>query len=267
MKKVCNILLIVFFGFLISTAFGQRLKGKVMSFKESYYSIKYEFGKMQKGPKLNDSGFLEQYVSLDPKGNISEWVEYNFDGTIYCKYNGNKDYEDNNIESVSARFDPDIIFDRKPFIIESVKYGWGESFKMTYRNDSKGLPVEETISDFRGRVLYTIKITRDEKGNPLEANYSDGAVDQFKYDDKGNRTEWVYRASDSNIILTDYKYDEYGNITETKINNYFKSTYTFHYDYFTFKYHFDSHGNWTERIDYDNDKPQRIVMRTFEYAE
>jgi len=266
MKIIYQRLILVLLFLMTNSTFGQRLEGKINSYRDTYYSVHDKFGKIQKGPKLNDSLFHDQCAFFDQNGNIIELVEYNADGTIYCKFKARYNYDDNNIESIYVRFDPDITIDRKPFIIESVRYSWGERYEMTYKNDSKGRPTEETIYDLFDRVLYKITIKRDEEGNSLEENFSDGTVSQYKYDDKGNRIECVFHSSNSNIIVTSYKYDIYGNIIEMNINNFFKSIFKFHYDNYTYKYLYDSHGNWIERTDYDNDKPQRIVVRTIDYS-
>jgi YD repeat-containing protein len=266
MKISFQLFILLLFSLIIHPAFGQRMKGKIKSFRDSYYSVHEKFGKIQKGPKLNDSVFHDEYFSFDQNGNISQEVEYNSDGTVYCTFKGRYGYADNNIESIYVRFDPEITIETKPFILESVKYSWGEKYKMTYKNDTKGQPTEETIYDLFGRVLNKIKFKRDENGNLLEESFSDGTVYKYKYDEKGNRIEWTSISSNSNIIVASYQYDDLGNIIEMNLNNYFKSTYKFHYDNFTFKYIYDDQGNWIERTDYEYNKPKRIVVRTIEYS-
>jgi YD repeat-containing protein len=251
---------------MIVPIFGQRLKGKVLSYRDTYYSVCEKFGKIKKGPKLDDAFSHDQYVLYDQNGNITQSIEYNSDGTIFCKYKGGTGYEDNNVESIYLRFDPEIIIDRKPFIMESAIYGWGEMYEMTYKNDSVGRPIQETIFDLMGNLLYKITIKRDEKGNSLEDKYSDGTVDQYKYDDKGNRIEWVSRSSCGSTTRTSAKYNASGNVIEMITDNFFKSRYKFHYETYTYKYLYDTQGNWIERIDYENNKPQKIVIRTIEYS-
>lgn len=266
MKTISKVLLLGLLSLMIIPIFGQRLKGKVTSYRDTYYSVLEKFGKIKKGPKLNDAVFHDQYVSYDQNGNINHSIEYNSDGTIYCKFKGRADYEDNNVESIYLRFDPEIIIEKKPFIMESVTYSWGEMYEMKYENDSTGRPVEETIFDLMGNVLYKITIKRDEKGNSLDDKYSDGTVDQYKYDSKGNRIEWVSHSSSGSTSRTFVKYNEYGHMIEMITDNFFKSRYKFHYETYTYKYLYDKQGNWTERIDYENNKPQRIVIRAIEYS-
>jgi len=247
--KIYNILFLILFFLIIQPAFGQRLKGKIISFRETYYSVIEKFGKIKKGPRLENSIFHDQYVSFDQNGNVIEAIEYNSDGTIYCKYKGRNDYKDNNIESIYVRFYPEKSIDKKPFILESASYSLGKICEMSCENDAEGLPIEETISDNMGRVLYKISIKRDEKGNSLEDIISDGVINQYKYDNKENRIEWISRSSSGSTTVTSFKYDDFGNIIEMNSDNFFKSTYKFHYDKYTYEYRFDKEGNWIERID------------------
>ena len=244
----------------------QRPKGNIRSYSESYYTVHEQYGKVHKETRLQDSTFHDQYVTFDDKGNVVQSTHYNPDGSVFCTFHSSTDYEDNNFESTFVRVDPGVIFDREPFCVESVHFSWGEMYSMTYKNDEKGRPVEETIIDLWGRKLYEITIKRDEKGNITEEKFSDGTVNQYKYDNKDNRTEWINHLSNSNVIITTYKYDSRGNVTEMEVNNFFKSTYNFHYDQYSFKYIFDKNGNWKERTEYENGQPIRIAARTIEYS-
>ena len=64
----------------------------------------------------------------------------------------------------------------------------------------------------------------------------------FKYDDKGNRTEWIQTGSDSSVVgRIVYKYDEKNNLieqTEYGKDNKLKAAYTYSYE-------FDRKSNWT----------------------
>jgi len=266
MKRFLKIPILVLLVLMINPVFSQRLKGNVKSYKDTYYSIREIYGKIKKGPKLSDTAFRDQEVSFDQKGNITESVEYNLDGTESCKFKGSTDYEDNNIESIYVRFDPEVKVDKKPFLISSVRYSSGEMCEMSYKNDTMGRPVEETIFDLMGRVIYTITFKRDEKGKLLEYDYSDGTKDRYKYDNKGNKIEWTFLSASGKPSITSYDFDESGNITEINVNNYFKSTFNFQYDTYKFKYLYDSHGNWVERIEYSGEQPKRMKLRTIEYG-
>ena len=166
------LLFLCFFILMINQNFGQKLKGKVKSYRDIYYSVHEDFGITKKSSRLNDPAFHDQYVTLDENGNVSEMIEYNFDGTIYCKYKGRCDYADNNVDTTHVRFYSEIAINKKSFILESANYSLGKMCEMTYKNDTMGHPIEETISDLMGRELYKILIKRDEKGNTVEEQLS-----------------------------------------------------------------------------------------------
>lgn len=266
MKTAFNILFFILVSLMVHPLFGQRLNGRVKSYKDCYFSASEKFGKVRRGAKLNDSIYRDKYVSLDQYGNVFEVIEYNYDGTIFCEYRGKCDYADNNFESMSVQFDPVKLIETKPFIIEYLKYPSGEMCEMAYINDATGMPVEETIFDLMGIELYKITTKRDELGRSLENKYSDGSVDKFKYDHDGNRIEWFCHLPSGNTIVTTYKHDNFGNMIEENINDSFKSAYKYHYEHNTCKYIFDKQDNWIERIEYEHDIPERILVRIIEYA-
>ncbi len=265
--RVSKISLLILITFTIHAAFGQKLTGKVKSYKDTYYSLHEVYGKLKKGPKLNDTIFHDQLVIFDPNGNVSQSVEYNADGTVNSKYQAQRDLQDNNMESVYVRFDPELIIEKKPFIIESVKYPSGEICAMGYKTDNLGNPMEETLYDLMGQLILSVKIYRNADGKPTEYKYSNGNTDSYKYDNLGNKTQWVSVTSTGNTTKTNYSYDAHGNIEVEEIDNFFKSSYNFHIEHNTFSYKYDKFGNWTERIDYEHDIPQRIIVRTIEYSE
>jgi YD repeat-containing protein len=252
---------------VIHPAFGQRLRGKIKAFSESCYEVKENFGRIRKGAKLDDPGFRDQVVRFDSAGNVTEAVEYNPDGTIFCRFAGREGLRDNNTESLYLSFYPEKTIERKPFIIHSVSYSTGELCEMTYEPGPDGLAVVETIRDFLGRVLCTIHIKRDEDGNPVEYSFADGRTDHLKYDGDGNRTEWISTSSGGSTVVTTCKYDLNGNVVEMNPDNLYKSTYHFLYDGYTYAYRFDKHGNWVERVDYNNGIPKRLVARKIEYSQ
>ena len=266
MRIIRKLLIFVFLSLIVVPIFGQRMKGRVKSYTVSCFSVFEKFGEIKKGAHLTDPKMHDELVTLDQNGNLIQSTEYNADGTVYARYKGKYDYLDNNIESVYVNFDPEITMERKPYILESVRYSWGEMCKMAYKINFAGHPVEETISDLMGREIGKISIIRNENGKSLEDSFSDGTVDRYKYDSDGNRTEWISRSPGGSTTITTYIHDASGNVIEKNINNFFKSTYKFHYDVYTYHYKVDKKGNWIERVDYENGKPQRLVLRTIEYA-
>jgi hypothetical protein len=226
------------------------------------------FGRIKKGSRLIDPLFHDQFITFDDRGNALELIEYRADGTILTSFTAISCNESNNYESVYIRYGHEPVIDKKQFMIESVNYnsGSGEFCFITYVKDQHGQPIEEIISNLMGRVLYTIKINRDEKGNPTKYRFSDGSVHLNKFDSKGNKIESILNTYGGNTIQTYYKYDFMGNVIIEEVDNFYISTYKYHIEYNTFKYQYDSIGNWTERIDYEHGIPQRMVVRTIEYS-
>ena len=265
MKTKYKFPLFILLSLMFFPVFGQGSKLKIKSYRDTYYSVREEYGKTKKGARLHDTLYVDQVVSFEQNGNTTQVTEYDADGKINGRFTGSWDYLNNNSESVFIRFGPELIVDKKPFLISSVKYPSGELCEITYEVDAMGRPVKETIFDLMGRVIYTINILRDQNGNALEYNFSDGTVERYKYDDKGNRTEWVSHASNG-IMTSSFQYDAHGNIIEMDISNSFLTKYKFHNEHNTYKYVYDKPGNWIERTDYEHDIPVRIVMRTIEYG-
>jgi len=266
MKTIHKFPLFVLLLSIFSSTVGQKPSGNILSYSDTYYSVRDKFGKVKKGEKLNDSTFRDEYVSFEQDGKIIHLTEYNPDGSIYRKFKGRYGFGYNNIESLNVLLDLGTKIEQRPFLIESVKYSWGEKYEMTYKNDINGHPIEETIYDLFGRVLFKIILKRDEYGHLVEDNCSDGTVNRYTYDARGNRIEWIYRSSNKHFIITTYKYDVYGNIIEMNVTNSFKSVFKYYYDNFNYTYRYDERGNWVERTDFEFDKPCRIVERRIEYS-
>jgi hypothetical protein len=262
-SKISLLALLILF---IEPVFAQRLKGRVISCQENYYSVREVYGKLKKGIKLSDSLFHDHFFSYDENGNIDHMIDFNPDGTTNCKYFAEKDHGNNHFESVFARFDHAMRMDKKTFLIESVQYPSGEFCAMSYKYDSIGRPVEETIFDLMGQVLNTIAIKRDGTGHFVEYAGADGSVDRYHYENNGNLTRWSSGTPDGNTTITTYKYDHFGDVAEEYVDNFFKSSYKYHIEHNTYQYQYDTHGNWTERTDFEHDIPVRLVIRTIVYA-
>lgn len=252
--------------FISTFSYGQKLKGKVKSYHDTYFTVQEYFGKIKKDIKLQDPLFPDQYVAFDQNGKVTEAIEYNSDGSVFCTFKGRNNTPNNAAESIFVRFEPEITIAMKPFIIESAKYSWGEMCVLTYVNDSSGLPAEEIIYDLMGAEIYKILIKRDEKGNPLEYNFSDGTSYKFRWDNKGNKIECFYRSPFGKTIITSSKFDSSGNVIEENINDSHLAYYHFHYEHNTFVYKTDKYGNWIQKIEYEHDLPMRMVVRTIEYS-
>ncbi len=266
MRIICILIIPILLLSTFNYCYAQKLKGKVKSYTDTYFAVSESFGLVKKGPKLQDSTFHDQYVVYNQSGNIIEAIEYGSVGSIYCKFKARDGYKDNVIESIYVRFEKEIVIKKKPFIIESAKYIWGEWCEMDFKNDTTGLPSEEIIHDLMGRELYKVMIKRDEKGNPIEYKYSNGAVDKYKYDNHGNKIEWVSSSSTGVGVINTYKYDASGNLIEENINDLHNSYYHFYTLLNTYTYKYDKYGNWIQRIEYEQLIPKRMIIRKIVYS-
>ena len=265
MRILCNFIIPILLLSTYNYGYAQKLKGKVKSYTDSYFAVSESFGVAKKGAKLQDSTFHDQLVAYNQNGDITHVVEYCSDGTVYCKYTARNGYKDNQIETIYVQFDKEMVIKKKPFIIESAKYIWGEWCEMDYKNDSTGLPAEEIIHDLMGSELYKILIKRDEKGNPIEYLFSNGTFEKSRYDNHGNKVECVQGSASRVSTIYTYKYDDYGNMVEEYIDDLHNSYYHFYTISNTFKYKYDKYGNWIQRIDYEQLIPKRMVIRKIEY--
>ena len=86
---------------------------------------------------------------------------------------------------------------------------------------------------------------------------------KIKYDFKGNVIESIsYNAINGSVnSKTTYKYDEKGN--EIAVNRY-NADGTMNYKY-TYKYEFDTTGNWIKKTIINDDKPKELTERVIEY--
>ncbi|MFZ4522169.1 MAG: hypothetical protein ACOYNC_10705 [Bacteroidales bacterium] len=266
MKPILRLLFLQIIFLFAATTYGQKLNGRVISYHDTYFSIHEVFGKIKKGRHLNDTLFHDQQAVFDRNGNTVMLTEYSPDSAVNNKFYGEITGENNQMESVYVRFDQEITTDKKPFILNAVKSASGETCSMTYKNDTNGRYIEETIYDLMGHMILTINVKRDDLGKPISCQYSDGSSDHYQYDIRGNRSEWRSRSPKGQIVTTTYKYDDHGNIIEENINDSFKASYKYHLEHNTFSYRYDEMGNWIERTDFEHDIPQRIVIRTIVYS-
>jgi hypothetical protein len=84
----------------------------------------------------------------------------------------------------------------------------------------------------------------------------------YKMGNDGKLAEetWYNKGTKFNIMYT-YKYDDKGNKSEM---NWCKENGK-SFKKWTFKYVYDNNNNWTQEIQFKNDKPYKITERTLEY--
>lgn len=134
--------------------------------------------------------------------------------------------------------------------------------------NEQGNKIEENRYKSDGSLNWKSTYKYDDKGNQIEENSykSNGSLDSkstYKYDAKGNEIEKnVYNSDGSLDWKHTYKYDAKGNEIE---ENWYNSDGSLSWKY-TYKYTYDKHGNWIEKIEYNEDnKPFRVTEREIEY--
>ncbi|MDR1897461.1 MAG: hypothetical protein LBR10_11790 [Prevotellaceae bacterium] len=178
----------------------------------------------------------------------------------------------------------EYLYDSNGNLIAQNSYESGDHLKEihTYKYDSIGNRIETDRYYSNGMLASKIIHQYDSTGNPIEDIYyrPDGSLSAtsiFKYDTDGDLIEENFYDPDGSLsstaIFSEFarkdKYDNCGNPIETIFYQpdriLFKDTY---------KYKYDSKGNWTERISYykkpnsvRKGKAYSITERTITYYE
>lgn len=259
MKKLVLTLAITFIGF-ISCSSGEpkendlqkeNLKGKVKSITEiEYYPIE-QGEKIIKG-NTTSSGKIITFYNL--KGNRIEKKQYNLGNDVILKFSYH--YDNKELLTKWEVYDVDEELNKNKlihqytykydndFLVETIWYNTNEdkSQKWVYKNNKKGQQIEEKICDIQGECSWTSTFEYDNKGNFIQ---KDSYKEEVLYERK------IIKYDDNNNILEKKQYY----IVDENLNTKYSYKYT--------KY--DSNSNWIQQIEYENDKPQKIVEREIEY--
>jgi hypothetical protein len=226
----------------------ENLKGKVKSYTESKYGAEDRFGKIQK--KNLYAKYTNKY---DDKGNKIEKSLYNRAGSLDSKETYKYDYDDkgNKIKVNIYDAEGDLSL-------------W--SVKCTNKYDDKGNLIEQNVYNAVSGILYRVETYKyDDKGYMIEKNIGDKCTN--KYDDKGNLIEQnVYNVDGTLDDKYTYKYDDKGNEIERNFYNGNADGVSFVIQR-TYKYEFDKNKNWIKKISLDNQSPENIEERKYEYYE
>jgi len=253
------------------------LKGNVKSVHQTWYWAKDNSGVVAKGKKICKDDMVESKILLNDKGNKTEDSRFNADGNLTLKLV--YDYDDKGLCSVEDRYNSDGMMARhrkfaykyddagkvieEDFLGVQITYG-----KTTYTYDSKGNVIEKSWFNSDGTVGMKETSKYDDNGNMIETtNYvRDGKPEwriTYKMDASGKLAEETWYKNGTKFFITyTYSYDEQGRKTEMHYLNEKRKSYM----KWTFKRVYDSHGNWTQEIQYRNDKPNTISERVIEYS-
>lgn len=267
------------------------LNGRVKSITGNEYYAVEKFGEILKGEKkITNEYFIKENkpTIFNEKGYVTEGHD-NIRQTRY-KYNeDNQVIEEDGYESGVKYL---YKYNDKGFKVEFNNYYKGKLVqKIKFICDAEGNEIEKNSFEADGKLTYkeknifkdrkiidskqydadgvlkySINYKYDSNGNMTEFVFYDsfGKIDSkqnYKYDNKGNMTELVFYDSSGKIdSKKNYKYDENNQVTEEisyEGEGQIKSKYIYK--------KLDSNKNWTERIEFRDDKPLYIFERVIEY--
>ncbi len=278
------------------------LFGKVKSIREISYEAIVEASKIKKGKRLsflnhdkfilfNKSGNkiqqIDYYLDLnfsekrihkyDKKGNISEIIEHNTDGSIayrkFFKYiiNENviirKEYINKNLENWFLNE-----YNDQGNRIMEIWYDADSTLvlKETYKYDNRGFEIQRSVSNSIDSLQEIKKFNYNQKENKIEEKHFN-----LSYFKSRNKT---HVKNDTSIPITQIKprwsgkdkylfskstfiYDDNGNeIAKTYLGQFDDLDYTNKKTYV-----YDNKKNWKEMIFIENGIPKSVVERKIEY--
>lgn len=282
------LLIIILFVFLIfsqttnaqsnkkSDAEIEGLRGKVMSVKDKYYKE----GRIFFGLIPFKKEFSDEYKEFNKKGNLVFKDKPSYQGENYrdrefYKYNDKGDcieisdtiYENVNKYSYLNRYE--YIYDKKGNISEKKRYFNNKSSNdYFYKYDDKGNCIEMLskvitdssfskhiyLRDTNGQMIvcqsynmpdginYKLVFALDNKGNIIKIESFFGDIN------KGNETLYIYNSERDVIVEVNYN----------NLDNYYYAS--------TFKYKYDTKGNWIKKIEYnEKGKIIKISKRKIKY--
>jgi YD repeat-containing protein len=245
----------------------------------SYWAIE-KFGVIEKGNPQSDWG-SDVYAEYNKAGNIIQDISYDPDGSLKSKHSYVYDEQGNRIEQINFRPNGTKVqkiihrYDEQGNEFEINYYdSTGSRFStITKGYDGKGNQTEERsyfISNSHKSINYHYGYKFDERGNRKEriTYKGDGSVSykcSLEYDEQGNEIDEIcYKPDEIFHFRQSRKYGEQGNeieeilyeIEETLVHR----TWTYRYDY-------NSDGDWVRKIRFLNDFAKDIEERKIEYFE
>jgi len=216
------------------------LKGDVKSFREIKFLAVDNFSIISNGEKIRHIYNQEVLFNLD--GNQIEKNEYIPDGTLANRtvylYRQDQLVEYNNYDS------------------QGMLFGTGK-----YLTDEEGIVIRLDYKTTDGRYNWSESYQYDDNGNLTEVKRfkTEEVIDTrelYAFDNKGNIKESEFHRESKLISKNIYKYDGGGDYNELNFGDSVMYTY---------KYNYDSKGNWIKKIVFENNNPSGILLREIEY--
>lgn len=287
----------------VSDLESDNVKGNVKQITQKYMEAGDKNGKDTIGNQFEASerNFEMHY---DAKGYVTWAIFYKTGKTLDYRYTFKYDDGGNRIEE--TWFDTDDALDyritrkfsNKGFLMEMKKYTdtTVEAIeKYVYEVDPFGNPTKSSLYDENGVLLGTSTYLYDGYGNNIEADNFDGKgkplgkilctydgrrlrTNEDAYTGKGEimtkkKMQYEYRGK----LTQQQNFDNNGKLVEKNIfvfndqgdenlwTNFDRTGYVV-YNY-TYKYEYDSHGNWTKKWQLKDGKPVFVSLREIVYAE
>lgn len=239
------------------------LYGDVESVRIEPYACTQEYGNVVNKGNIVDN--IEVYT-FNKEGNVSEYCNYNTDGTISNRivniYDANGKiteslqyfFRGNNEETNQVRVV--YTYDANGRLLEECTYEFDTMcHKLSYSYDAKGN--RESVKEWTGTAICGIcKYVYNAQGMVEEQQYyEDGNLDEkivFVYDDKGNCIEEATYDGNRQKGKLAYQYDVHGNVIATERISADGHIYAHS------KYEYDSNNNLVTETWYEDGVPFRL---------
>jgi hypothetical protein len=253
----------------------EQLVGKVKSVRTTHYSVKSNFGKIEKSERFSESWDKDTYAIFDENSMILQKTYFQSDGKV--AYQIINEYDNKGKKTkYSFYFEGELSefftykYDENGLLNESDRYTLenGLIWVVKHKYDQRGFLIEEDRHDKNGNLIYAWYYKLDKKGNKIEEKLTQFPSEEtylqtFSYDKKSNLTERIDYSSDGRIDQKFvFEYNKFGIISsETK----YGSNGSIEGKIKTFEYQVDNQGNWTHKIQYENNLPFLITEREIQY--
>lgn len=242
------------------------IKGRVKQYSERIYQAKVSEEGIEKGTLSKESLLsVDRKIYFDEHGNMTRKLGYKANGNLW----GWTDYAYDKQGRLVEEWEYDQ--DGNESVYYSYSYNQegklqlqkSEMIQCSYLYDEAGWLVQEKVYSAMDSSTVLKQYKYDKQGNKTEeklTNEQNGETYycwSYKYNSKGQKSE--EKRSDSQRLV--YSYDDKGNIaSQTEYDGQGQALASW-----TYEYEYDEQGNWTQRIDYLDSKPQKIVEREYSY--
>lgn len=266
------LLLIFLLNYQVISAQTTSFKGKVKSLYEAYYHPQILPGGMIiQGTQLDSIDLYAHLNYYDLQGRSIETYSFDIDQTtnlhMTCMYDSIRKHSQTCIYDASGTLIRTLYctFDNQWNSLEATAYIDSLLYsKITWKYNPQG-QLTETILYNGSKQLSKTAYTYDSKGNQIQEITYDHlgqmqtAINR-NFDDQGNITEEAHYLGSRLQQKKTLEYDSHGNVIR-KNTRYVNGIIVNQ----SYTYHYDSIGNWIEKIVFSDEKPQYLIWRKITY--